>query len=70
MTEQIERLQRVCRTCQKPFSISPAEQLWLKDRELKPFTHCKECRKRRRGRSEHSAHSELHNKDRRLQDGR
>lgn len=44
----IERMQRVCHACKKPFSISPAEQLWLKDRELKPFTHCKACRKARR----------------------
>ena len=41
------------RTCREPncgvvFSISPDEQQWLEERNLKPFTRCSDCRKKRR----------------------
>ena len=38
----------VCKDCNKPFSISDKEQEWLKEKGLKPFKRCKECRKKRR----------------------
>ncbi len=42
------RMMVTCRTCGKPFSISAEEQAWLQERGLKPFTHCKACRKARK----------------------
>jgi len=46
------RINKVCRSCNKPFSISEKELNWLEERDLKPFEHCKECRARRRGQKE------------------
>ena len=46
------RLEVVCKDCNKPFSISDAEQKWLKDNGLQNFKRCKECRKKRRERRE------------------
>lgn len=42
------RSQRICKTCNRPFSISDNELAWLEHRGLKPFTHCSECRAARR----------------------
>lgn len=42
------RSQRICKTCNRPFSISENELAWLDARGLKPFTHCSECRAARR----------------------
>jgi hypothetical protein len=42
------RITRNCRTCHKPFSISTEEAKWLKDKGLEPFTHCSDCRKKRK----------------------
>lgn len=47
MTEN-NRSQRICKTCNRPFSISENELAWLEARGLKPFTHCSECRASRR----------------------
>ena len=47
MTEN-NRSQRICKTCNRPFSISDNELAWLEARGLKPFTHCSECRASRR----------------------
>ena len=37
-------IHKICKEpgCGRPFSISPEEQQWLKERELKPFERCKE----------------------------
>lgn len=42
------RLERTCKRCNKPFSISSSEQKWLKDHNLEFFTHCKTCRAARK----------------------
>lgn len=42
------RQQRICKTCNRPFSISDNELAWLETRGLKPFTHCSKCRAARR----------------------
>lgn len=42
------KLQKICKTCNKPFSISDKEQEWLKSKNLKLFEHCRHCRKRRK----------------------
>lgn len=46
------RSQRICKTCNRPFSISENELAWLEHRGLKPFTHCSECRAARREQKE------------------
>lgn len=46
------RSQRICKTCNRPFSISDNELAWLEARGLKPFTHCSECRASRREQKE------------------
>lgn len=42
------RVTKLCKTCNKPFSISKGELEWLKQKDLKPFERCYECRKKRR----------------------
>ena len=42
------RLQKVCKECNKPFSINDKQQEWLKVRELQMFERCRECREKRR----------------------
>ena len=42
------RLNRICRMCNKPFSISEKEQEWLTKHGLDFYTHCGECRRKRR----------------------
>lgn len=42
------REQRICKTCNKPFSISEGEMKWIKEHNLAPFTHCKHCRMMRK----------------------
>jgi len=39
---------RVCRRCNKLFSISKGESDWLKERGFELFAHCPECRKIRK----------------------
>jgi len=46
--EQITRINKICRSCNKPFSIADKEAMWLKDHGLALFTRCSECRKKRR----------------------
>lgn len=55
------RSQRICKTCNRPFSISDEELTWLKSRGLKPFTHCSACRRARR---------EQNNKEKRNNNGK
>lgn len=40
--------QRICKTCNKPFSITDGELEWLKEHKLLPFTHCSSCRRTRK----------------------
>ena len=47
MTEN-NRFHRICKICNRTFSISDNELAWLEARGLKPFTHCSECRASRR----------------------
>ena len=42
------REQRICKTCNKPFSITDGELEWLKEHKLLPFTHCSSCRRTRK----------------------
>lgn len=42
------RVQKVCKVCHKPFSISQGELDWLKEKGFMPFERCSECRKKRR----------------------
>lgn len=42
------RVQKVCKECHKPFSISDGELNWLKEKGLMPFERCSACRKKRR----------------------
>lgn len=42
------RLLKICKECNKPFSINDKQQEWLKSRELQMFERCKECREKRR----------------------
>jgi hypothetical protein len=39
---------RECRACKETFYITKAEADWLKENGLKLFTHCRDCRERRR----------------------
>ena len=42
------RINKICKTCKKPFSISKGELEWLEKKGLAPFERCPECRKKRR----------------------
>ena len=42
------RIIRKCKTCQKPFSISQKEAVWLKEKGLELFAHCAECRAKKK----------------------
>lgn len=42
------RIQKVCKECHKPFSISESELNWLKSKGFMPFERCSECRRKRR----------------------
>lgn len=43
-----ERVQKICKSCHKPFSITKGELDWLKEKGFQPFERCSECRKKRR----------------------
>ena len=42
------RLLKVCKECNKPFSINDKQQAWLNKRNLQMFERCRECREKRR----------------------
>jgi len=41
-------IDKVCRDCNKMFSISPQEQDWIASKGFKLYTRCKECRRQNR----------------------
>ena len=42
------RIEKTCKECKKPFSITKDELTWLEEKGLAPFERCSECRKKRR----------------------
>jgi uncharacterized protein with PIN domain len=42
------RISKVCKDCNKPFSISDKEQEWLRENNLSEFERCSQCREKRR----------------------
>ena len=53
------RIQRECVDCRKPFSISPNEAAWLKERKLELFKRCKACRTKRKAANQDSSRERL-----------
>lgn len=48
MEKKTERIQKICRDCKKPFSLTAEHMKWFEDRNLKPYTRCSECRKKKK----------------------
>lgn len=46
-TKVYERITRICIHCNKPFSISPAEQKFFEERGMELPKRCSECREKR-----------------------
>lgn len=47
MEKIYERINRTCLDCNKPFSISPAEQKYFESKGMEFPKRCSECRKKR-----------------------
>lgn len=47
MDKVYERINRTCVDCNKPFSISPAEQKYFESKGMEFPKRCSECRKKR-----------------------
>lgn len=52
MDKIYERINRTCIDCNKPFSISPAEQKYFESKGMELPKRCSECRKKRGKRQE------------------